>query len=696
MKSWGENSSGKLGNGSQTKSFTPVNVSNSTGMASTITSVASGQTHACAISMGDLYCWGSNSYGQLGVSTPSYSSTPMKVSNLASVVAVAVGYEHTCAIVFGGDLYCWGRNNYGQVGLGNNTTATYSSPQKVTSLTNVVAVTSKGSHTCAVNASGDAYCWGNGGYGVLGGGSISSSYAPTAVNLQGIKVISISSNLTNTCVVLASGAIKCWGKNDIGQTGYTPIGNNNTSPASNYGVTAGATAIAVGMNSSCAIVNGGVKCWGDNSFGQLGDGTITNASSGTSISISALYSGVTEIAAGEGHFCAVKNGLTYCWGKNDFGQIGNGSIAGGPSPQTVTFAGVSTPNPTSVTASKTHACAIVNGGVYCWGNNLYGQLGNATTGINGSATPVAVSDTNLSSNVTAVVAGLFHTCALKGGQVYCWGINSGYQLGVASSSTGGSTNTPTAVPIGLTQGESITKISSAYGNHTCAVSTLNNLYCWGVNSYGQLAGGVSVGSTGTAPVLSATGATDVTAGSMNTCMINSAGGLSCWGSNSSGLIGNGTTSSTPVISAYTFSGLSSGVTSASVGTYLACAVKGTGMSCWGSMVAQYTPTLVSGLSSVTQLSTGPGNYCVVANGTSYCYGTNDYGQCGESTYAMTSQPYALSGLNGSVEQFSAGDGFTCSVVNNNGTRNIKCWGLNTQGQLGSSTGQVRSPVQISI
>ncbi len=415
VQCWGINDVGQLGNAATTNSLTPVFVS---GIASAV-DISAGENHTCVLtSIGDMWCWGDNGHGQLSnASTGGYNTTPVGVAG--SISSIGTGGYHSCAVTVAGDGFCWGDDRNTQ--LGNGRAVSVATPVAVAGLPSAATQLTTGmAHTCVILGTGAAYCWGEGGQGQLGAGDYSPSVTPVAV-LGGNTFTAIASGFYHTCGVTSAGAALCWGDNDFGELGdgtlvasYTPV------PVAGLG--SGIKAVAAEFYDSCALdTAGGVHCWGRNDNGQLGNGT--TITSRTPVAVSGLASGVSSIALGAYFACAVQSGNVMCWGFNPDGRVGDGTTTDRSTPVRVT--GLS--NVVAITAGQFHACALTSSGsVYCWGNNTRGQLGNDT--VSSSATPMQVAA--LPPGINAIAGGKFHTCAkTTGGVVYCWGGNSGGALG---------------------------------------------------------------------------------------------------------------------------------------------------------------------------------------------------------------------------------------------------------------------------
>jgi alpha-tubulin suppressor-like RCC1 family protein len=318
LQCWGANGSGQLGDNTNQTRTRPVAV---TGLASGMRDIAAGFYHSCAVGVdGAARCWGGNQFGQLGDGSASTRLSPVTVARLSSgVKAITAGALHTCALTEAGAVQCWGLNSSGQ--LGDNSTSQRATPAAVSGLSSAVAaVAAGGSHTCALSTAGGVACWGSNAFGQLGDGSTTSRAAPVAIFGNGVAAIAAGGS--HTCALTASGAVLCWGSNKVGQLGDTTI-TDRLVPTPVAGLGAAVTAIAAGESHTCALTTAGaVKCWGENFYGQLGDNSTSVRLA--PVAVSGLASGASLLAAGSAHSCsfAEEDGVR-CWGNNAFGQLGD-------------------------------------------------------------------------------------------------------------------------------------------------------------------------------------------------------------------------------------------------------------------------------------------------------------------------------------------------------------------------------------
>lgn len=349
-----------------------------------IVQIASGGDHTCARRKdGTLWCWGSNTDGQLGDGTSVDKSSPVQVSALCNAVAeVALGEHYTCARVNDGTVWCWGWNVAGQ--LGDGTTTDKIAPVQVLGLASTAAIEVGVHHSCAIKTDASLWCWGQNISGQVGDGTNISKSSPVQVVPLGNTTSEISLGSLHTCARKSNGTLWCWGGNSEGQLG---IGTTvDTTTPEQVAAFANATAgVAVGGDHSCALrADGTVWCWGWNQRGQLGDGTTTSKAAPVKV---VGLTGATRVAAGRYQNCAVKNdGTSWCWGWNLYGQLGDGTTVDKPAPVQVGSLGNAVAD---VSPGREHTCALeTDGTVWCWGRNSDGQLGNGTNA--GTVVPVQV------------------------------------------------------------------------------------------------------------------------------------------------------------------------------------------------------------------------------------------------------------------------------------------------------------------
>lgn len=358
-------------------------------------SLALGFSHTCSRMLNStVRCWGSNFFGQLGdgaeirdaaAPIPPDSLRAKDVPGIKDAISIAAGSNHTCVVRATGKVSCWGDNFQGQLGDGTNIDS--SSPVDVVGIEDAVSVGAGGTTTCVIQKTKKASCWGNNFRGGLGDGTTADTNKPVAVkDLDDIATIAPSSN--HTCAVRTNGELWCWGGGADGQLGTGSL-DDATSPkkvASLADVAQVTTASAY----SCARLKGGsVHCWGRNTDGQLGAGAPNPAPNPSPIAV-ALPDAIS-IWGGNSHTCAVKkSGAVLCWGNGLFGQLGIGPVDGAnnKSPTPVEVTGVTTAR--AVWTGGVRTCAVtLDNKALCWGRNNDGQLGNGSAEDKNVATAVS-------------------------------------------------------------------------------------------------------------------------------------------------------------------------------------------------------------------------------------------------------------------------------------------------------------------
>ncbi len=495
-----------------------------------------------------------------------------------------------------------------------------------------------GESACAV-VDGGVQCWGFNYYGDLGDGAQESRGQPSWVASlgEGSGVTDVSVGYYNSCAV-AAGDVWCWGHYN---TAYFP---DSLEPikildGDTYG---DVQSVAVGSGHACALVDGGVVCWGD---GLLGDGVTTESL--TPVVVDGLSpgsaAGVTQVAVGGEFACAVVNGGVLCWGLGEDGRLGNGTTDDQPTPEPVTGLqpGLANPSVTSIALARSGACArLSNATVHCWGENTYGQLGNGSAALR-SLVPVAVlvdgSQTPLNF-VAQLSAGANHVCArIVSGTLACWGKNTHGQLGINSTDY-----QDKAIPVPNPLGAKIVNVAAS-NETTCAAFDDAQIRCWGSNQWGTL--GIGKDALARVPELVSVvpnGGWPLSAGSVHTCA-NRQGGAWCWGGNAWGQVGSPLSPPRDKI--------------------------------LGGWVGNFAEN-----SGVTQISAGYRHSCLRTTSSSlWCWGDNFSGQLGNGSNQSTHVPVQVTG---SFAQVASGGFHTCAVASNGQAR---CWGSGYSGKLGNAS-----------
>ncbi|MEV7010047.1 S8 family serine peptidase [Streptosporangium sp. NPDC051022] len=340
--------------------------------------LAAGNDHSLMVSwtpvLGEVWAWGDNAQGQLGIGNTTTKKVPVRVPGLTNVAAVSAGNGFSVALKSDGTVWTWGDNTHGQ--LGNGTTTDSSVPVQVAGIFNAVGVSAGAGHVLAVLSDGTVRAWGDNSKRQLGYGTGDSAIAITVPGLTGVSTgsRSVAAGTGHSVVLLAGGTLKAWGDNSQGQLGDGTT-TNRLSPVAVPGLT-GVSQISSRADHVLALMTGGtVKAWGDNSQGQLGDGTTTDRSS--PVAVSGLTN-VSGISAGSLHSAATTSSVsstTYTWGDNAQGQLGNGTTTDSTTPiaTSTSLAGE------EISAGLAHNVAKLGSWFYVWGANGSGRLGEGTT-----------------------------------------------------------------------------------------------------------------------------------------------------------------------------------------------------------------------------------------------------------------------------------------------------------------------------
>lgn len=443
---WGSNQNGLFGDPAVTQpaTFAPTPV------AHRFTIFGGSSASACGLdATGALFCWGDGENGVLGdgLLTPHVVATPLRVGT-DTWRSVAVG-DHVCAVRTDGSLWCFGDNNSGELGLDPMTTPAIAAPSRVGTDTDWAEVDVGSEFTCARKQSGEVFCFGTAANGVLGSGATTDTTTPTRVGSATYRSLSVTT--FGACAVTPSNVARCWGQNEAGELGArvpftatpTPIDVETTTPL---------WRVIGRRRLRCALTTtDGLECWGDNVSANGGLGRGVTGGQATPLALDGPWSALAVSNAGG---CGVSDGGLSCWGRGVHLALADaGVVLPTPMPVStatgwtaVALTGTATPllGPQSLNPSPFgHACGLRSGGqLFCWGRNTFGQLGVGTT--TPSFTPVAVPPPS-GATWSQVAVSEFNTCAIAStGRLYCWGNNMLGQVGVGMASSVAVTS-PTAI-----------------------------------------------------------------------------------------------------------------------------------------------------------------------------------------------------------------------------------------------------------
>jgi len=651
-----------------------------------------------------LFLWGKNLNGQIG-----NNSNGPDVWILTQTTEFGInwkqggaGSSHSLAIKTDGTLWSWGFNTSGQ--LGDNSRTSRSQPVQTTALgTNWNQVSCGTDQTSAVKTDGTLWTWGSNTSGQLGDNTRNNRSSPIQTITFGTNWKKVVSGSTFNSAIKTDGTLWVWGDNTNGQLGDNTI-TPKSSPVQTLGGDSNWKQVSISVSNAAGIkTDGTLWTWGSNSFGQLGDFTITNRNQ--PVQTIALGTNWQQVSCGYDQTSAIKtDGTLWTWGRNSAGQLGDSTRGSRSSPiQTIT--GGTTWQ--QVSCGYQHTAAIkTDGTLWTWGRNSAGQLGDSTTTSRSSP----VQTIALGTTWRQVSAGKFFTSSVKkDGTLWTWGLNNNGQLGDSSnSSTVSARSSPVQTIAGGTtwQQVSVPLGNGINGYHVAAIKTDGTLWTWGLNNNGQL--GDSTRGSRSSPVQTIALGTNwkqVSAGSIHTVAVQADGTLWTWGFNNSGQLGDNTNTakSSPVQTIARGTNWDKVQIAAGGSSSMALKTDGTLWS-WGNNASgqlgdnSQTPTKLSPIQVLSSTNNwkdiaSGGNFSMAlkTDGTLWTWGFNDKGQLGNDTQTFKSLPVQTIALGKNWKTIECGDKH-CSAIKTDGT--LWTWGFNGNGQLGNSTqADKSSPIQ---
>lgn len=724
IKCWGAGYDGRLGGGNaSSRGSSPTHMGNNLpfvdlGSGKKAIKISAGYRHVCAILQDQsLKCWGANFTGQLGLGDINHRGDnagemgdnlpTVDVGTGRTVIDVAGGEGHTCALLDDHTVKCWGKNDFGQLGQGNTANLGDGAGEMGDTLPVVnlgsnkkaLSLTAFGYATCAILDDHSVKCWGNNDYGHLGVGADGAHRGDDAsemgdnlpaLNLgTGRYALQVALGMYHGCALLDTHQIKCWGSGYEGRLGYgneTQIGAALMGDSHNtvaLGTGRSVVAVAAGYDHTCALLDdSSVKCWGRNTYGALGLGHLDDIGDGAGEmgdSLPAVSLGTGRFAiklAVSNHFtCAVlDNSRVKCWGRGEAGRLGQGSTvdiggAAGEMGDALSEINLLTGGSRAVldlVTRESTSCAILDDHTLkCWGRNANGALGYGDTTDRGTSAAhmganLPVVDVGTGRKVLQVGVGTKHTCALLDNRTMkCWGLNTAGALGLGHTTIlgDGPGEMGDALPAVDLGGKKVFQFATAYESN-CALLEDSTLKCWGNNYYGELglgdvvnrgdAGGQMGASLPTVNLGTGKKAVRVVAGWLGHCVILQDRSVKCWGRNQAGQLGYGDTTDR-------------GSSSSHMGDNLLAVNVGAGRRVIAMPDFYYTP-------------------CVkLDDGSAKCWGSNSYGQVGVGTATNVTAPSTALSIGANIRAMAPGFDNIGAIT---AAGALNAWGRNFDGRLG--------------
>jgi alpha-tubulin suppressor-like RCC1 family protein len=684
---------GQLGINSLTNYSSPVQVGNLYNW----TQISCGNAYVLALqSPGTLWAWGQGQYGVLGTSNQVNYSSPIQVGALSTWTQISAGYNYSYGIRSDNTLWAWGLNLNGQLGQGNTSLAYYS-PVQVGALSTWTQVNAGGGNfVLALQSDGTMYSWGSPTHGQLGNNTTSGNVSTPIQIGVGSTWKTISAGQAHAGAIQSNGTLWMWGYNVYGQLGFNSGAADVSTPVqigalSNW---ASLTCAKFGYATFATKTDGTLWAWGQNLYGQLGQGNTTNYSSPLQIGTLTSWS---RLACGYASLLAIQSpGSLYAVGLNSNGQFGNNKTLSTSSPVQVLYYTAFT----QVSCGYNYYSLGIQspGTLWSWGSNSFGQLGVNTSGTNNTSSPVQIPyPIPLWANINGGGSGL---AIATDGTLWGAGANNSNVLGPGYYSI---YTSPTQIYSSYT---SWTQVSGA-AQYALGIQSPGTLWAWGSNVFGNLGLGDLTQRSSLVQVGALTNWTAVSTGYYHVLAIQSPGTLWAWGTNTAGQFGNNSTgdSSSPIqigtISYWTqvCAGVNNSIGIQSNGTLWAW-----GSNYWGMLglntttLAYSSPVQVGALSIWSKATIGYSSaFAIQSNGTLWAWGVNAFGELGLNTSTTYNSSPAQVGTTSNWAQVSSpnnGSTFT-AAIQSNGT--LWTWGTNSYGQLGLAQPlnfTTSSPIQV--
>lgn len=746
---WGQAHYGRLGNGETTPDrFLPVQVKDDagTGTWSDWTSIATADYHTCGIRADKTaWCWGMST--GLGVGPTGHASLPKQVNTDTSApgwndwLAITVGTWYSCGTRMDGTAWCWGHAQGGKLGDGQEWVSKIR-PQKIK--TQVMSITTGADMSCSIRTDGTAWCWGYYGAGYLGDGQNTSNRTrPVQVKTDTGGVgwsdwIKISANGGGGCGLRSNGTAWCWGWHLYGGLGDGQDTTTRLVPVQVHNETGlpgwdDWIDIAKGSFHACGIrKNGSLWCWGWNSAGQLGNNVIgTNQTRPVRVKDDVGGNGWNDwisITAASQHTCGIReNGTAWCWGDSANGVLGDGQMATDRSLPVQVNTDTGLPgwdDWVSIDGGDLYTCGLrQDGSAWCWGDAFFGQLGDGQT--TDQSRPVRV-QTDVGpggwNDWVYINAGTRASCGIRSnGTAWCWGQGSLGKLGDGQSTV----NQPRPVQVQTSTGPGGWNdwlAISGGSDHTCGMRGDYSIWCWGLNSSGQIGDGTTITKSRPASTqANIANTTTIASNGAHNCSIRENGTLWCWGNPISGQLGDNQNTMLRARPIQVHSDTSDigwrDWKSVAIGSAFTCGIRANGtLWCWGdsefgalgdgqAVTDKFRPNQVknnfggAGWSDWVNVSSGGGHSCGVRqDGSAWCWGSGALGKLGNGDTADQYLPVQVQDATGpgywtDWVTVKAGEFYSCGV-RKNGT--AWCWGGAQYGRLGDNQNTVDQtrPVQV--